>query len=72
MKGVWHILQQIGASQGLTLKMAKKLVHGDRWLKRRHLSFSSSLCLYRKIDHPNPAIHKTEIYNTPSVQQADR
>jgi SAM-dependent methyltransferase len=48
LEGIWHVLQKIGASQDLTLKIAKKLMRWDRCLKRRHLSFSSSLCLYQK------------------------
>lgn len=56
MKGVWYFLQKIGTSQSLTMKLSKKLAHGDRWLKRRHLSFSSSLCLYRKTCRLNPAV----------------
>jgi SAM-dependent methyltransferase len=51
MKAIWHFLQQIGASQSLTMRLAKIIAQGDRWLKRRQLSFSSSLCIYRKDDH---------------------
>ena len=45
---IWNILQFIGRSQGCSRMMAYSLIKLDRWLKFKHLSFSSSLCLYRR------------------------
>jgi SAM-dependent methyltransferase len=50
MSGIWKFLCVFYRSERLTRATARILEHGDRFLKNSNRAFSSSLCVYQKVD----------------------